>query len=69
LMFTNWLCTYGQSYQTCFTDLTRAKIDLKKSQGKSIFQLLSTTTQTSSTCARCGISRESRFCWQQWQKN
>ena len=37
LMFTNWLCTYGQSHQTCFTDLTRAKIDLKKSQGKSIF--------------------------------
>ena len=37
LMFTNWLCTYGQSHQTCFTDLTTAKIDLKKSQGKSIF--------------------------------
>ena len=37
LMFTNWLCTYGQKHQTCFTDLTTAKINLKKSQGKSLF--------------------------------
>ena len=36
-MFINWLCTYGQTYSQCITDLNHAKILLKKRQGKSLF--------------------------------
>ena len=37
IMFINWLCTYGQTYSQCITDLNHAKILLKKRQGKSLF--------------------------------